>query len=113
MARKRQLHPSEPASAQFDAALLRLAREGFSVWGFIFKSVEGDTPADSKVNLLTFNTQPNDPIPLFIVKTENALTVMRQQAPVGFDMAKAEEAVADAVSGNIEHLPGDVKLKIN
>lgn len=90
----------KPLSAKCKKALTRaiedVRAEGFSCWGFLFASDEGEKPG---IILEVFNNHDEDPLPVFMVKTQNALTAMRGVIPEEFNLEAQEEAVADAIAG--------------
>jgi hypothetical protein len=83
---------------KIDRAMKACAHEGYAMWGFVFaqqpamERIEGD--GKDFVALETFNNaEPVHSIPLFIVKTEQALVVMRSMVPDNYDMEADREAV--------------------
>jgi hypothetical protein len=97
---------SNKARKNLEKAIADILAEGHSCWGFIF-AVDNSDPKDPtpEVKLELFNNHDKDPLPLFILKTENAITFIRGTVPEDFNLEAQEQAVADAVAGQMQKLP--------
>lgn len=97
---------SNKARKNLEKAIAGILEEGHSCWGFIFavdnSNLDDPTP---EIKLELFNNHDKDPLPLFILKTENAVTVIRQSMPEEFNLAAQEEAVAEALAGQLANMP--------
>jgi hypothetical protein len=98
MPAKRQLELlSNDARNKVERAMQACAKEGYAMWGFIFaeRPATDRIESDGKdfVQLESFNNaEPIHSVPVFIVKTEQALGIMRSMIPAEYDIEADREA---------------------
>jgi hypothetical protein len=75
---------------RFNAICAQLNKENIGVWGFMFTD-----HGEDETHLDIFSNHPN-PLPVFIKKTEEALTVIRSLPVEGKPVEELEQEFAEA-----------------